>query len=157
MDKNVKKENIMDLSKIKFTCPDCGKDISAHILSTIENYKKNNDGRKKAGTENLHKYFTENREKVKEIAAKASMARPVETFAKQGDTINETNRRIADRFAELILSYHEKGLEINHDEIMKQARDEIKKELAAERLGKKREKMRIAYRKRKEKQLSSKT
>jgi hypothetical protein len=40
---------------------------------------------------------------------------------------------------------------------MKQARDEIKKELAAERLGKKREKMRIAYRKRKEKQLSNKT
>lgn len=142
----------METKSLKIICPDCGKDITENVLQQIAQHKKENDKRKTNVGKNLQKYISENKEAVKEFAAKASKARTEETFKKQAQTLINTNKRISTKFAELLFIYsQQKGSlsDTDHIAIMKEAREAVKKEKAEENKELRRKKSKERYRQKK--------
>lgn len=88
----------------------------------------------------LSNWRKQNAEEMRKSNIHASRCRTAETFARQSETIKETNRRKALKFAELILEAKNNGVEITSDvekDLLKQASEFVKAQRKAERKEKK--------------------
>ena len=140
------------MSEEKCCCPFCGMDIEELINAEIaRRAKRKNAAKARAAVKKdpetkakqqaaLESWRKKNAEEMRKSNIHASRCRTAETFARQSETIRETNRRKAVRFAELLMQAKTEGKEITPElekELQEEARLFVKAQRKAERQAKK--------------------
>lgn len=140
------------MTEEKCFCPFCGMDIEELINAEItRRARQKNVAKARAAVKKkpetkakqlaaLANWRKENAEEMRKSNIHASRCRTVETFARQSETIKETNRRKALKFAELVMEAKNNGIEITHEiekDLLKQASNFVKTQRKAERKEKK--------------------